>query len=75
MVFTGSRVDNHPKHLLSALVFLLFPEALLEDYLVSYVPAPARSIWDVFLLSELLAFGSFAFAYLLALGRGKISKA
>ena len=57
------------------LVLLLFPEALLEDYLVSYVPAHARSIWDVLLFSELLAFGSFAFAYLLAFGRGKISKA
>jgi hypothetical protein len=57
------------------LVFLLFPEALLEDYLISYIPAPARSVWDVLLFSQLLAFGSFGFAYLLAFGGGKISKA
>jgi hypothetical protein len=50
------------------LVFLLFPEALLEEYLVPQVPAPARSVWDVLLFSELLAFGSVFFAYLLAFG-------
>ncbi len=57
------------------LIFLLFPEAFLEEYLGPQVPAPARGVWDVLLFSELLAIGSFSFAYLLAFGHGKISKA
>jgi hypothetical protein len=50
------------------LVLLLFPEGLLAQYLMSEAAAPARSVWDVLLFSELLALGSFVFAYLLAFG-------
>ena len=50
------------------LILLLFPEGLLAQHLMSEAAAPARSVWDVLLFSELLALGSFVFAYLLALG-------
>jgi hypothetical protein len=50
------------------LIVLLFPEALSAQYLMSEAAAPARSVWDVLLLSELLALGSFVFAYLIAFG-------
>ena len=52
------------------LVVLLLPEGLLAQYLLPEA-APARSAWDVLLFSELLAVGSFSFAYLLALGNDK----
>src|ERR671939_2130527 len=47
------------------LILLLFPEGLLAKHLMPET-APARSVWDILLFSELLVLGSFAFAYLLA---------
>ena len=55
------------------LVLLLLPERLLAQYLLPEATATARSAWDVLLFSELLASGSFAFAYLLAFGNDKIT--